>query len=537
MADKPIGGLRRAPDLYDDSLLVAEQQGEAVSLSGAQLKKFARQGVEDYVESAKESAESAEKAAAEAETSAQTAKQYSGKPPVIQAGYWWTWDAEQQKYVNTGKRSVLNFDRVYASVAEMNADKDNVEEMTTAIISSTVDDPDNAAIFIFSDGSWNFLSDLSGFTGVGIQSITLTSGNHSPGTTDVYTILCTDGSTYTFSVLNGPKGDKGDKGDPGTSFTVLGRCDTLEELKASHPVGKEGDAWVVGSAEDNTVYLWNVDTLEWEDIGNLKGPPGEPGAPGESGEPGAPGEPGEPGPAGKTAYQYAKDGGYTGTEEEFQQLMGTGPWLPTSGGTMTGPIILPNTTSDATPAMRSSQSTPDAGQPCLKLFKDADNHSNIRFGHGASSPASDKRVIIRGVADPANSDDAAPKSYVDSKASGVPSGVIVMWSGAANNIPSGWVLCNGQNGTPDLRDRFIVGAGSSYSVGATGGSNQVTLTEGQMPSHNHSYGSAREAGNISFQPVPQWAGEVWSSFTNSTGGNQPHENRPPYYALCFIMKQ
>ena len=60
-----------------------------------------------------------------------------------------------------------------------------------------------------------------------------------------------------------------------------------------------------------------------------------------------------------------------------------------------------------------------------------------------------------------------------------------MYTGST--APSGWAICNGQNGTPDLRDRFIVGAGSAYSVNNTGGANSVTLTEAQMPSHNHSF--------------------------------------------------
>lgn len=56
-----------------------------------------------------------------------------------------------------------------------------------------------------------------------------------------------------------------------------------------------------------------------------------------------------------------------------------------------------------------------------------------------------------------------------------PAGIITMWSGSTSNIPTGWALCNGQNGTPDLRDRFIVGAGSGYTVGETGrGSNTHT---------------------------------------------------------------
>ena len=124
----------------------------------------------------------------------------------------------------------------------------------------------------------------------------------------------------------------------------------------------------------------------------------------------------------------------------------------------------------------------------------------------------------------------------------VPSGGIIIWSGAANAIPSGWVLCNGQNSTPDLRDRFVVGAGSgsSYSVGNTGGANSVTLTTNQIPSHTHSYvghtypGSGPEQ-NQSGGPEDRTSFNV-NKTTGSTGSGQSHENRPPYYALCYIIK-
>lgn len=69
---------------------------------------------------------------------------------------------------------------------------------------------------------------------------------------------------------------------------------------------------------------------------------------------------------------------------------------------------------------------------------------------------------------------------------GTPTGVIALWSGSIASIPSGWALCDGANGTPDLRDRFVVGAGNSYSVGATGGAATVSLSEANLPSHTHS---------------------------------------------------
>jgi len=136
----------------------------------------------------------------------------------------------------------------------------------------------------------------------------------------------------------------------------------------------------------------------------------------------------------------------------------------------------------------------------------------------------------------------------------IPRGVIVMWSGSISNIPSGWALCDGrtytapdgtQVTTPDLRDRFIVGAGNSYSPGSTGGQNTVTLTVAEMPSHSHDLIStggqvdiiSSDIGGFSNRLARGGPTAVYYGFaTTSVGGSQPHENRPPYYALAFIMK-
>lgn len=150
-----------------------------------------------------------------------------------------------------------------------------------------------------------------------------------------------------------------------------------------------------------------------------------------------------------------------------------------------------------------------------------------------------------------------------------PSGGIILWSGSTASIPSGWVLCNGSNSTPDLRDRFVVGAGSSYGVNATGGANSVTLSTSQIPAHNHSASSSssttiHDSGHShSISAVrPSESGNTISTSTGSTsvtastnsattgitastststsigntGGGGSHENRPPYYALAYIMK-
>jgi len=151
----------------------------------------------------------------------------------------------------------------------------------------------------------------------------------------------------------------------------------------------------------------------------------------------------------------------------------------------------------------------------------------------------------------------------------VPSGTIVMWNGTI--IPEGWALCDGNNGTPDLRGMFIVGYDPSdidYDViGGTGGEKTHTLTINEMPSHSHSvtgttsvdgehshsYEDRYSINNVlagmagqarddmenfqtkSTQPAGDHSHTVSGTALN-TGGNQPHENRPPYYVLAFIMK-
>ena len=119
----------------------------------------------------------------------------------------------------------------------------------------------------------------------------------------------------------------------------------------------------------------------------------------------------------------------------------------------------------------------------------------------------------------------------------IPHGLIAMWSGVFDEIPSGWALCDGNNGTPDLRDRFIVGAGAKYSVGDVGGSDSVTLTANQMPRHNHelTYGGSAAANLIRVLGANNNAGNSGVP-VSMAGGDEAHENRPPYLALAYIMK-
>jgi hypothetical protein len=162
----------------------------------------------------------------------------------------------------------------------------------------------------------------------------------------------------------------------------------------------------------------------------------------------------------------------------------------------------------------------------------------------------------------------------------VPTGAILLWSGSTSNIPLGWYLCNGANGTPDLRDRFVLGAGGAYIVGSSGGSpnsvlpthshtfNGSTSSNGDHshtvydPGHNHTwqYGleqddNSRGGSYNEFTQIPgsnttviksnitgiaiNSAGthaHTYSGSTSAAGSNGAGANMPPYYALCYIMK-
>ena len=156
---------------------------------------------------------------------------------------------------------------------------------------------------------------------------------------------------------------------------------------------------------------------------------------------------------------------------------------------------------------------------------------------------------------------------------GVPSGCILLWSGASNAIPSGYVLCDNSAaaqaaGAPNLVDRFIVGAGGSYAVDAFGGSKDATLV-----SHTHSFSATTTGGNHNHQYIDQYVvinagyrpwpannndcqqrnvntsgsgshshsisgttGNPSDRGTNSQGSSATNANLPPYYALAYIMK-
>ena len=172
-----------------------------------------------------------------------------------------------------------------------------------------------------------------------------------------------------------------------------------------------------------------------------------------------------------------------------------------------------------------------------------------------------------------------------------PIGGIILWSGSVAAIPANWALCNGTSGTPNLMDRFVVGAGSTYAVAATGGAATVTLNATQIPAHSHTadgnltaasagahthtgttasngdHNHGTEAQQVALANSGQQArggnqvgalggvtttnGAHTHTFTTSSdgahthditgstssvGGGLAHENLPPYYALAYIMR-
>jgi hypothetical protein len=179
-----------------------------------------------------------------------------------------------------------------------------------------------------------------------------------------------------------------------------------------------------------------------------------------------------------------------------------------------------------------------------------------------------------------NNTQLATTAFVNTAVSAsIPAGGIILWSGSVASIPSGWFLCNGSNGTPDLRNRFVVGAGSTYAVDATGGSadaitvshtHTFSATTASNGAHQHNLAGNDSSGagvgtrgwdradaysilltdspgtGVFVERTASAANTIIfsagahthtvSGTTDSIGTSGTNANLPPYYALCYIMK-
>ena len=139
-----------------------------------------------------------------------------------------------------------------------------------------------------------------------------------------------------------------------------------------------------------------------------------------------------------------------------------------------------------------------------------------------------------------------PSSSGGGGGTSLPTGCILLWSGSAGSIPSGFILCDGTNGTPDLRNNFIIGAGNSYSVGQTGGSKDAIVVSHSHsttdPGHYHVYsgvvsgGTGIQSGSGYSITNVNTAGNYTGVVIQSAGTSGTNANLPPFYALCYIQK-
>lgn len=140
----------------------------------------------------------------------------------------------------------------------------------------------------------------------------------------------------------------------------------------------------------------------------------------------------------------------------------------------------------------------------------------------------------------------AVKTYIDNR---LPNGVVVMWSGDIGTVPPGWALCDGNNGTPDLRNSFVLGSGNK-KVGEKGGQKEVELSIEQLPPHTHAVSASVDVykqenvisvhgmfGKLEVSKKSQKPSSIIAKVTeNAVGKREAHNNMPPYYVLAFIMK-
>jgi hypothetical protein len=253
------------------------------------------------------------------------------------------------------------------------------------------------------------------------------------------------------------------------------------------------------------------------------GPQGPPGPPGPKGDTGASGPQGAPGPKGDT--------GDAGPVGPIGLTGDAGPAGPKGNDGPQGPAGPQGTTGLQGPT--GAQGPPGSpGEPGVAGSTGQTGPEGPQGLTGAQGPKGDTGL-------------QGPKG--DTGAQGVPGagiavGIIVMWHGLLANIPAGWALCNGTNGTPDLRDRFIVGAATGANPGTVGGA--LTHTHAAhtgVVNHTHVMTASNTVATSGTNVGRGTGAQATVTAPNPVGGvaNLPHDtpdHRPPFYAVAFIMK-
>ena len=321
---------------------------------------------------------------------------------------------------------------------------------------------------------------------------------------------------------DGAAGQKGEKGDGSAGGAQV----TISDTAPTSPTPANGDLWWESDTFDLHVYYEDGSSNQWVSITSnaaLKGEKGDKGQKGEVGDKGQKGEVGDKGQKG----EIGSTGGTGGTGAKGQKG------------------------EDGT------------GADGVKGQKGEKGQIGADGGSGA---------------DGSNGDKGQKGEVGAGGATGIPSGFIGMWSGSAGSIPSGWYLCDGNNSTPDLRNKFVIGASNStgdttypgLSPDAQGGSADATLVSHSHTINNHTHSVSGTTGNDTHNHSIQSSTSIGGgsrvasqndtgntatttndthshSFsattgnpsnrgTNSQGSSATNANLPPYYALCYIMK-
>ena len=378
----------------------------------------------------------------------------------------------------------------------------------------------------------------------------------------------------------------------GSNLTGVGGTVAISTTAPSAP--DVGDLWWDSDTGKLAIYYQDINSSQWVTASGNSGPAGPAGAQGAagaagaqgaqghqgltgSGAQGATGSSGAQGSIGSTGAQGATGSGAQGAAgaqgaQGHQGATGNTGAQGTAGAQgATGSTGAQGNAGSTGAQGHQGQAGTNAGQGAQGAAGAQGHQGNTGSGGGTGAQGATGSTGAQG----SQGHQGGLSTYA------VPQGFIGLWSGAANAIPTGWVLCDGQNNTPDLRNRFVVGAGSGYSVGNTGGSADATLVSHSHTINNHTHsfsGTTNDPGNhhhdvdtrnewssthgdwtsgTGYRQEHHWAsyykpetsdagghthtvsgttGNPSDTGTNSQGSSATNANLPPYYALCYIMK-